>query len=165
MTSADSLKEMEEKERKKREEMEEKERRKREREEKKKQREEEQKRKAAERAKRVEEKAKKAEEKVKKAKERAQKAAGVKRPPKRKPAGESSAASHSKKSRVDNSDGEIDPNICCTCFVHYNEDEAGGDWVSCVCGRWLHEDCVVDVTIDEEGKERLCPYCLNLFTL
>ena len=167
LTSADSLKEMEEKERKKKEEMEEKERRKKEREEKKKQREEEQKRKAEERAKRAEEKAKKVEEKAKKAEEKAKKAAAAtcKRPPKRKPAGESSTATRPKKSRVDNtSDGDIDPNICCTCFAHYDQDETGGDWVSCACGRWLHEDCVVDVTIDSEGKECLCPYCLNLLS-
>ena len=165
LTSADSLKEMEEKERKKKEEVEEKEKRKKEREEKKKQREEEQKRKAAERAKRAEEKAKKVEEKAKKAEEKAKKAAPAKRPPKRKPAGESSTATRSKKSRVDDtSSGEIDPNTCCTCFVHYDQDETGADWVSCACGRWLHEDCVVDVTIDDEGKERLCPYCLNLLT-
>ena len=70
LTSADSLKEIEEKECKKKEEMEEKERRKKEREERKKQREEEQKRKAAERAKRAEEKAKKMEEKARKAEEK-----------------------------------------------------------------------------------------------
>ena len=28
----------------------------------------------------------------------------------------------------------------------------------------VHEDCVVDVTIDSEGKECLCPYCLNLLS-
>ena len=102
LTSADSLQEMKEKEHKKKEEMEEKERVRR----KKKQREEEQKRKPAERTKRTEEKAKKVEEKAKKA-------AAAKRLPKRKPVGESSTATRSKKSRVDNmSGGEIDPNIC-----------------------------------------------------
>ena len=29
---------------------------------------------------------------------------------------------------------EIDPNIC---FIHYDQH---GTWVSCACGRWLHED-------------------------
>ncbi len=62
------------------------------------------------------------------------------------------------------SGGEINPNICCTCFVHYDQDETNADWVSCACGTWLHEDCVVDVTIDDEGKEHLCLYCLNLLT-
>ena len=147
LTSADSLKEMEEKERKKKEELEEKERRKKEREEKKKQREEEQKRKAAERAKRAEEKAeekaKKAEEKEKKAEEKAKKAeekakqTAVKCARKRKAAGESSTATSSKKSRVD-STTSVNPNICCTCFVHYDQDDSGGDWVACACGRWLH---------------------------
>ena len=90
----------------------------------------------------MEEKAKKAEEKVKKA-------AAAKRPPKRKPAGESSIATRPKKSQVDDmSGGEIDPNICCTCFVHYDQDETDGDWVSCACGRWLHENCVVDISVD-----------------
>ena len=98
--------------------------------------------------------------------EKAKKAAAARRQPKRKPARESSTATCPKKSQVlKTSDGDIDPNIiCCTCFAHYDQDETGGDWVSCACGRWLHEECVVNVTIDSEGKECLCPYCLNLLS-
>ena len=120
----------------KKEEMEEKERRKRESEEKKKK---ERKRKAAEQAKHAEEKQKKVGEKAKKATEKnkkAESAAAAKCPPKTKPAGESSTATRSKKSQVDDtSSREIDPNIRCTYFVHYDQDEKGADWVSCACGR------------------------------
>ena len=35
--------------------------------------------------------------------------------------------------------------IFAACFVHYDQDETGADWVSFACGRWLHEDCVVYV--------------------
>ncbi len=37
----------------------------------------------------------------------------------------------------------------------------GADWLACACGRWLHEECVDDCTKDEEGKDRICPYCLD----
>ena len=107
---------------------------------------------------------KKAEEKANKAEEKAKKAAAAKRPPKRKPAGESSAATRSKRSRVDTSASEINPNVCCTCLVNYDQDGTGADWVSCACGRWLHEDCVLDATVNDEGKELLCPYSLNHIT-
>ena len=55
------------------------------------------------------------EEKAKKDEGKAKKAAAAKRLPIRKPAGESSTATCSKKSRIDDtSGGEINPNICCT---------------------------------------------------
>ena len=58
---------------------------------------------------------------------------------------------------------EIDPNVCCMCFQNYNDDVisgAGTDWISCTCGRWLHEDCAEERLVDEEGKELFCPYCI-----
>ena len=58
---------------------------------------------------------------------------------------------------------KVDPNICCTCFVQY--DETGTDWISCTYGRWLHEDCVEDITLDDEGKERMCLFYLDVLTL
>ena len=39
----------------------------------------------------------------------------------------------------------IDPNTCCMCFGSFEDDVCDGDragWVSCHCGRWLHEDCI-----------------------
>ena len=41
-------------------------------------------------------------------------------------------------------------NQCCVCFEMY--DPLEGDWVQCSCTRWLHEDCVLDVTKDADGK-------------
>lgn len=60
-------------------------------------------------------------------------------------------------------DRDIDANICCMCFVRYEEyvDETGAVWVSCTCGRWLHEDCAEDCVLDGEGKVRTCPFCLD----
>ncbi len=46
----------------------------------------------------------------------------------------------------------------------YEQDVAegtGADWLACACGRWLHEECVDDCMKDEEGKDRICPYCLD----
>ena len=48
-----------------------------------------------------------------------------------------------KKKRLQESE-EIDVNECCMCFGTYEEDimeGAGAEWMSCACGRWLHEDC------------------------
>ncbi len=59
---------------------------------------------------------------------------------------------------------EINPNVCCTCDCLYKQDVAegtGADWLACACGRWLHEECVDDCMKDEEGKDRICPYCLD----
>ena len=59
----------------------------------------------------------------------------------------------------------IDPNICCMCFVTYEDDVlegAGASWISCACGRWLHEDCAEDQIINDNGKERNCSFCLDL---
>ena len=41
-------------------------------------------------------------------------------------------------------------NQCCVCFEMY--DLLQGDWVQCSCTRWLHEDCVLDVIKDADGK-------------
>ena len=48
------------------------------------------------------------------------------------------------------------------CFSTYEDDileGAGMDWISCACGRWLHEDCAEDRKLDDQGKELVCPYC------
>ena len=58
----------------------------------------------------------------------------------------------------------IDPNVCCMCFGTHEDDileGAGAEWISCACGRWLHEDCGEDCITDENGQERFCPFCLD----
>ncbi len=48
---------------------------------------------------------------------------------------------------------EINPDVCCMCFSTYEDDlldGAGLDWISCACGRWLHEDCAEDRAIDND---------------
>ena len=79
------------------------------------------------------------------------------------------AASRSKKSRVSDlalqPNADIDPNTCCTCFVRYEDDiirGAGTEWISCACGRWLHEDCAEDCVADDQGNDRTCPICLDI---
>ena len=62
----------------------------------------------------------------------------------------------------------IDPNKCCMCFVTYEDDVldgAGAEWISCKCGRWLHEDCVEDVVKDSTGDERYCSFCIDKYTI
>ena len=44
------------------------------------------------------------------------------------------------------------------CFAKYEDDilsGSGAEWISCSCGRWLHEECAEDCVIDNNGKERL----------
>lgn len=50
----------------------------------------------------------------------------------------------------------IDASIRCSSFGKYEDDVArksGAVWVSCSCGRWLHEDHTENSVVDEEGKE------------
>ena len=188
---------MEEKERKKREEQELKEQKKREREERKRKREEEVKQKAAERAKREEERAlKKArveEERAKKAKIRPKKAEASRKrkgtkqvshcatsggepstsisPPSTSMAPATSVSTcqlrSSRAAPTKALEDEIDTNVCCMCFIRYEDDitaGSGAEWISCSCGRWLHEDCAEDCVIDNDGKERFCSFCLEFFS-
>ena len=67
-----------------------------------------------------------------------------------------------KKRRLQMSE-EIDLNECCMCFGTYEDDimeGAGAEWISCACGRWLHEDCAENRVIDSSGCERFCHYCV-----
>ena len=62
----------------------------------------------------------------------------------------------------------IDPNKCCMCVVTYEDDVldgAGVEWISCKCGRWLHEDCVEDIVKDSTGDERYCSFCIDKYTI
>ena len=190
LTSTEAIAILEEKERKKQQEAAEKEQRKKEREEKKMQREEERKKKAEERARKAEEKAqekaRKAEERARKAEEKARKVAenaknasekskaGTKRKIKEKAgsaespstSGETQPPQH-KKARTEAMQQvhNINDSECCMCFTTYEEDlrdQSDKDWVACACGRWLHEDCAEDCVVDDEGKERLCHFCLDV---
>ena len=48
---------------------------------------------------------------------------------------------------------------CVFCYGSFCAD--GEEWVMCACDRWVHERCMEDVSIDENGAERFCPFCLN----
>ena len=52
---------------------------------------------------------------------------------------------------------------CCECFVTFEEDFMLGneaEWAQCGCGRWIHVDCIHETTIGENGKPRMCSYCV-----
>ena len=53
-------------------------------------------------------------------------------------------------------------NVCCVCFQMCEGDKEDTDWIQCVCGRWLHEDCIDedDIIHDVYGRELFCPYCV-----
>ena len=79
-------------------------------------------------------------------------------------AGQSTGSSNLERS----SNESIDANVCCMCFVHYDDDVlegSGADWIFCKCGRWLHEDCIEDVVKDNEGIERFCSFCVDKYTV
>ena len=65
-------------------------------------------------------------------------------------------------------DESINANVCCMCFVNYEDDVlegSGADWIYCRCGRWLHEDYVEDVVKDNDGEERYCSFYVDKFTI
>jgi len=180
LTSNESLRLLEEKERKKEAEALEKERKKNERAAKKKEREELLQKKKEERAKKAEERERKAEEKAKSSKKQGTKRKfseieldlSITEPslPTAEPFSSTEAMSETVTGgshTTGNGDG-IDVNVCCMCFVHYDEDViegCGADWIYCKCGRWLHEDCVEEVVKDSEGVERFCAFCVDKYSV
>ena len=48
---------------------------------------------------------------------------------------------------------------CSFCGGTYCGD--GQVWVKCGCNNWVHEQCIEEVFLDDYGKERFCPFCLN----
>ena len=122
------------------------------------------KKKAEEREKKVAEKAKKAEELAKKREMRSKKrvattsAAVPRKKTKTMSKGPENQPSTSKASTSSgtSTSEEIDTNQCCICFRTFTEDALEGtglEWVECVCGRWLHEDCIsYDIATDADGK-------------
>ena len=163
--------------------------------EKKRQREENARKKAAEKLKKAEGKAKKAQEKANAQAERSRASVSNSRQRTSKrslhsdPATASEETIASKRARSDDSaaglsrrssdpsasvmgkaatNEEIDPNICCMCFVTFEEDTlegTGAEWLPCHCGRWLHEDCAENCIVDSDGNERFCPFCLDLLSV
>ena len=68
------------------------------------------------------------------------------------------AAAHSGTSEND-LDATINSDICCVCYRTFEDDQREGsglEWVQCVCGRWLHEECICEIDIDDQGRELLC---------
>ena len=52
---------------------------------------------------------------------------------------------------------------CCECFGTFEDDIALGnqaEWAMCVCGKWLHEDCVSETVVDANGRLRMCSSCV-----
>ena len=181
LTSDESLAELQEKEKKKKDQAEEKEKRKQEREEKKRLREETLRKKKEEKAAKAEERAKKLQEKKEKqtASKRKQNKRHVDATSEVAASSEtlspaemiepSEASSSAERAHGSNPKGKasvesIDPNTCCMCFGSFEDDVCNGDgagWVSCNCGRWLHEDCVEDYVVNESGAELFCPFCTD----
>lgn len=58
-------------------------------------------------------------------------------------------------------DKVIVSNRCCVCYEGYDEED-DIEWVQCPCSQWLHEECILDTTIDA-GKELLCPLYIIFF--
>ena len=172
LTSTAALEMLEEKEQKNKKELELKEQRKREREENKRKKEEDRKRKLEERARKTEEKAKEKEHKAAKRTRKASAKTGT-TPDEQDEEVESNAPTCSTRSSVQPpqkkaraQEDTIDEGRCCVCFTSYEDDvkeRTGKDWVMCACSRWLHEECADDCVLDNTGKERLCPLCLNVF--
>ena len=130
---------------------------------KRKEREHEQKRKAEDRARKAEqrsqEKTRKADEKARKAAERnLSKAKKAEKKVANKRDATSTLRQSRKKIRCD-LDEPIDTNLCCICFGSYDEDiDTGREWLQCSCGRWIHEDCIDEVVIDNSSG-KVCPLC------
>ena len=54
------------------------------------------------------------------------------------------AATHSGTSEND-LNANINSDVCCVCFRTFEDDQRednGLEWVQCVCGRWLREECI-----------------------
>jgi len=65
--------------------------------------------------------------------------------------------------QVTDNDGETDDCECSECLgTHQQDVEAGNGtaWVKCGCGQWIHDECVYQSAIGEDGKERMCSNCV-----
>ena len=53
---------------------------------------------------------------------------------------------------------------CCECLGTYGDnirESTCAEWVKCACEHWIHEECIDQVVIDLEGKERFCSHNLS----
>ena len=56
----------------------------------------------------------------------------------------------------------VNSDVCCVCYRTFEDDQQQGnglEWVHSVCGRWLHEECICEIDIDEQGRALFCPFC------
>ena len=60
---------------------------------------------------------------------------------------------------------DINRNICCMCFVAYEDVPTvdGAVWIPCPCGRWLHEDCAEGCVVDKDHVECYCLFVLTFY--
>ena len=42
---------------------------------------------------------------------------------------------------------------CSFCYYAYCDD--GKEWLKCTCGRWVHEQCMEDVILDDQGTRAI----------
>ena len=103
-----------------------------------------------------------AEEKAKKRKAESQPRGRKKRKTNEGPSTEDNTGSGSK--LVENNTISSDDSCeCCECGVTYEEDilsDNGEEWVRCGCGNWIHEKCILEVKVGDNGKELFCPVCM-----
>ena len=47
---------------------------------------------------------------------------------------------------------------CTECLGTYNDDtyNTHAEWIQCDCSQWIHEDCIADTLIGDDGTERIC---------
>ncbi len=50
---------------------------------------------------------------------------------------------------------------CTFCYEEFCQD--GKEWLQCACSRWVHEQCLEEIVLDDQGEERFCPFCINQF--
>ena len=41
--------------------------------------------------------------------------------------------------------------VIAVCFEKHSDNDYC-DWIECVCGKWIHEDCIEEVLYDADGK-------------
>ena len=52
----------------------------------------------------------------------------------------------------------------CECVFHYvSHCWDGTEWIKCACTRCVHENCIDDVFLGNDGLERFCPFCFKFF--
>lgn len=65
-----------------------------------------------------------------------------------------------KKRKVETKENTYDKRALC--FGIYSND--GKEWITCARERVVHEDCVEEVHVDANGRERFCPSCTAVYS-